>query len=196
MSKIKICGLSRECDIDFVNMALPDYIGFVFAKSPRQVSFDTARKLKSKLDKSIKSVGVFVNESAENIKKIADSKTIDVIQLHGDEDDEFIKKIKSLCGLPIIKAVRVESTEDILAWDSSSADYLLLDNGKGGTGKAFDHSLICKTKKPIFLAGGISADNIEQALEYSPYCIDVSSGAETNGVKDELKIKALVEKVR
>ncbi len=194
MSRIKICGLSRSCDIDYANELAPDYIGFVFAKSKRQVTFDKACALKARLDKRIKAVGVFVNSSAEEVKKIVDREVIDMIQLHGDETEEFIQKIKALCGLPVIKAVEVKSTDDILAWNSSSADFLLLDNGKGGTGKSFDRSLICKTQKPIFLAGGIDPDNIGEALKYSPYCIDVSSGAETDGVKDPEKIKMLVKK--
>lgn len=197
MTKIKICGLFREVDIAYVNELLPEYIGFVFyKKSHRNISFDTAKKLKERLDPRIKSAGVFVDEPLVNIKKLAESGIIDIIQLHGSEDEKYINAVKGLTGLPVIKAFEISSEDGIRAAESSSADYILLDNGKG-TGKTFDWSLLRSMKKPYFLAGGLDAENITQALKrFSPFAVDTSSGVETNKVKDYNKIKRFIETVR
>ena len=196
MAKIKICGLFRSCDIDFVNEAEPDYIGFVFAKSPRQVSSSQAMNLRSQLKSGIVPVGVFVNAPPMLIQQLYRQHIIEIAQLHGMEDEAYMQKLKNLCDIPIIKAISVKKTEDIYPWQNSSADYLLLDNVGGGTGKAFDWRLIPPCKKPFFLAGGIGISNIETALSLSPYCVDVSSGAETDGKKDNEKILKLVQKAR
>lgn len=197
MTKIKICGLFREADIAYVNEFLPEYIGFVFyKKSHRNISFDTAKKLKERLDPRIKSAGVFVDEPLVNIKRLAESGIIDIIQLHGSEDEKYINAVKGLTGLPVIKAFEISSEDGIRAAESSSADYILLDNGKG-TGKTFDWSLLRSMKKPYFLAGGLDAENITQALkQFSPFAVDTSSGVETNKVKDYNKIKRFIETVR
>lgn len=196
MSKIKICGLFRQNDIDYVNEAKPDYIGFVFAKSRRQVTPETAWKLRNRLDSSIVPVGVFVNAAVENIEQAYNEGIIRLAQLHGQEDEEYIQRLRQRCAVPVIKAMRVDTAGDILKWQTSSADFLLLDNGTGGTGKAFNWALIPDIKKAYFLAGGINPENIENALRLSPFCIDVSSGAETDGVKDKEKIRYLVQRVR
>ncbi|HWT74434.1 MAG TPA: phosphoribosylanthranilate isomerase [Mobilitalea sp.] len=201
MSKIKICGLSRPADIDMVNKVLPDYIGFVFAQSRRQVSEATARELKAMLSDQIQAVGVFVNAAPKTIISICKAGIIDIIQLHGDEDEEYISSLKALVSKPIMKAVRVRSTEDILETAKLTCDYLLLDAYKedqyGGSGETFDWTVITKTSKPFFLAGGINTGNVEHALSLAnPYCIDVSSGVETDGFKDYDKIKDIVAKVR
>ncbi|GHU82260.1 N-(5'-phosphoribosyl)anthranilate isomerase [Clostridia bacterium] len=196
MPKIKICGLFREEDITFVNEAQPDYIGFVFAKSKRQVTEDTAKKLRSLLKNSIIPVGVFVNEPIENIISLFQNGIITIAQLHGGESEEYISKLKLLSGIKIIKSVQMDNHTDTAKLSETNADFLLLDNGAGGTGTAFDWTLIGNIKKPYFIAGGINTDNIDKAISLNPYAIDVSSGAETGGVKDFEKIKALVLKVR
>jgi len=201
MAKIKICGLMREQDIDAVNTNLPDYIGFVFARSRRQIDVKKAKALKDCLNPSIKTVGVFVNEEINNIIKLCNTKVIDLIQLHGDENEDYIRKLKDYVPNKIIKAVRVRDQEDIKKAMKFSCDYLLLDTYQrgeyGGTGKTFDWSVIPEISKPYFLAGGINSGNIEQAVKQcNPYCIDVSSGVETNGYKDPEKIKEIVAKVK
>lgn len=195
MTKVKICGLFRECDIDFVNEAMPDYIGFVFAKSPRQVSAETAKLLRSRLRPEIIPVGVFVNAEQEEILRLCEEHIIELVQLHGQEDDHYIKALKTQTGVPIIKAVRVDSSNPP-HFLPSEADFLLLDSGKGGTGKAFDWGQILAVRQPYFLAGGINETNIREAVRMRPYCVDLSSGAETNGVKDKNKILRLVREVR
>lgn len=197
MIKIKICGLLRPEDIEYVNEALPDYIGFVFARSRRQVTEEQAELLKKSLDKRIHAVGVFVNAPMEDAVGLLENGVIDIAQLHGNEDEAYVEELKSKTRCPVIKAVKVESTEDILTMQNNPADYLLLDHGAGGTGEAFDWSLASDCRKPFFLAGGIHAGNVENALEkLSPYAIDLSSGVETDGVKDREKIIEIVRRVR
>lgn len=195
MTKIKICGLFRAEDIEYVNEAMPDYIGFVFAKSHRQVSKETAQKLKSKLDKNILSVGVFVNEDINTIAEICNKNIIDIVQLHGNEDDKYIEELKKVCSKKIIKAIKVKTVEDIIRWRNSQADVLMFDAGTG-EGKSFDWNLLKNFIRPYFLAGGINESNIEQAIKLKPYCIDVSSGVETNKVKDKNKILTLVRRIK
>lgn len=201
MAKIKICGIMRKQDIDAVNAALPDYIGFVFAKSRRQIDEKTAKELKDCLNPSIKVAGVFVNQDISCIEKLCSTNVIDIIQLHGDEDEEYIQRLKMNVSNEIIKAVRVKDRDDIKKSIEYSCDYLLFDTyhegNYGGTGKAFDWSMISGISKPYFLAGGINISNIEQAIrKCNPYCIDISSGAEQSGYKDPEKIMKLVEIVR
>jgi phosphoribosylanthranilate isomerase len=190
MTKIKFCGLSRHVDIDYVNELLPDYIGFVFyEKSKRNVSFETAKSLKKRLDKKIKAVGVFVDKDISFITNLVDSGVIDIVQLHGNEDDAYIFNLRKAVNIPIIKAFKIKSQEDISFINSSSADCVLLDSGMG-TGKAFDWSLISGIKRDFFLAGGLNLENISEALNMiKPFAIDVSSGIETDGYKDFDKMK-------
>lgn len=201
MTKIKICGLFRLQDIETVNKIVPDYVGFVFAKSKRQVTDDVAKLLKSHLKPLIKTVGVFVNDNIEHIVHLCNLNIIDIVQLHGDENEEYIRKLRKYISNEIIKAVRVKNSDDIKKANEFSSDYLLFDayhdNQYGGNGITFDWSLISKTTKPYFLAGGINSNNILKAQKlYSPYCIDVSSGVETDGYKDEGKITEIVNKMR
>ncbi len=203
MAKIKICGICRPEDIKAINQVLPDYIGFVFAESKRKISLDDAVNLKKLLNPAVKTVGVFVNENINRLIELCDLKVIDIVQLHGDENESYILELKNKIRNPIIKAVRVRSQQDIKAAEDLPCDYLLLDsykdNAYGGTGKTFDWSLIPKKserKKPIFLAGGINRDNLSDALSAEPYCIDVSSGVETDGKKDPEKIKDTVNLLR
>ena len=196
MSGIKICGLSPPADIQAVNEAGPDYIGFVFAKSRRRVSPEKARALRAGLSPGIRAVGVFVDAALPEILALTADGTLDMVQLHGGEDEAFIRRVQAETGKPIVKAVRVKSRADVLHWRESAADFLLLDNGAGGTGRVFDWSLLPPLDRPWFLAGGLTADNIGAALELRPYCLDVSSGAETDGIKDTEKIKRIVAMVR
>ena len=195
--KIKICGLFRNIDIDYVNEAKPDFIGFVFAKSRRQVSEGWAEAMRPKLRSEITPVGVFVNESLAKVAQLLNDSIIEIAQLHGTETEQYIQELKSLTNKPIIKAVRVLSQEDIVGAQDTVADFLLLDNGTGGTGESFEWSLVSKVKKPFFLAGGLNADNIEQAIvATSPYAVDLSSGVETGGMKDRGKILEIVRRMR
>jgi phosphoribosylanthranilate isomerase len=198
--KIKICGLSRPADIEAVNAAKPDYIGFVFTESKREVTPEQALSLRKLLSPGIIPVGVFVDEPVINIFSLVRGGVIDVIQLHGSEsieNEEYIRKLKLLTDTPVIKAVSVQSRGDVQKRSGTAADYLLLDNKGGGTGEPFDWDLIGKTDKPYFLAGGLSAENIAGAIAKTmPYAVDASSGVETNGVKDPEKIKEFIRRVR
>jgi len=195
--KVKICGLTRSCDIEVANVEKPDYVGFVFANSRRKVTPSKAMELRSKLAKDIIPVGVFVDESIQNILSLVESNVIEVVQLHGMENEEYIMKLKELTTVPIIKAIAVRHTGDVQKWAQSATDYLLLDNKGGGTGQAFDWSLIGETDKPYFLAGGLDANNIVNAIgQTKPFAVDVSSGIETNGLKDPVKIKEFIRRAR
>ncbi|MBH1941754.1 phosphoribosylanthranilate isomerase [Mobilitalea sibirica] len=201
MTKIKICGLTQKTDIEAVNEVLPDYIGFVFAESKRQVSDEQARQLKLLLNPTIQSVGVFVNEDIKRIEHLCKMGILDLVQLHGDEDDEYMRKLRKLIPNPIIKAIRIGDGRNMDVEKQTMADYTLLDTYKkdlyGGSGEVFNWNLIKDVGKPFFLAGGIHEGNIMNAvIKCRPYCIDVSSGVETNGLKDPDKIKAIVTKIR
>ena len=197
MTKITLCGLSRPCDIGAANELKPDYIGFVFApKSKRYVTPEKAMELKQMLLPEIQSVGVFVNEKPETVVKLLQDGTIDIAQLHGAEDEEYIIQLRQLTDKPIIKAFRIETASDIEKALQSTADYLLLDSG-AGTGTVFDWKLIQNIKRPYFLAGGLDADNAAEAVNtLRPYALDVSSGIETSGLKDKSKMAAFVSAVR
>jgi phosphoribosylanthranilate isomerase len=189
-------------DIEAVNEYLPDYIGFVFAsESRRQVSEDTARQLKAALHPKVKAIGVFVNDDPKRIVGLCKDKTIDIVQLHGDEGEEYFKTLRSMIPHPIIKAVRVKNHESMQNAIQYPSNYLLLDTYRekeyGGSGETFDWSLISNIPKPYFLAGGIHVDNVDEAIRRChPYCIDISSGVETDGVKDSKKIQEIILKIR
>ncbi|MDR2094694.1 MAG: phosphoribosylanthranilate isomerase [Treponema sp.] len=218
--KIKICGLFREEDIEAANEAGPDFIGFVFAPSRRRIRAEEAARLRRRLSPDIIPVGVFVNAPIAEIAALYREGIITLAQLHGGEDGAYTAALKAACGIPVIRAVRVETGNDLAPWQEASlgpqagdaenapgpvhtarpdADYLLFDRG-GGTGKAFDWRILEKFRTfgafraPCFLAGGIDGNNIEKALSFKPFGIDVSSGAETGGVKDREKMIYLTEK--
>ena len=193
--KIKICGLFQSKDIDYVNEAKPDYIGFVFAKSKRQVDLYQAYLLKERLDSQIKTVGVFVDSSIEKIVELVNKEIIDIIQLHGNENNVYIKQLKEYTDIPIIKAIKVKQASDLDNLDYD-VDYYLLDNKISGSGESFDWSVIKDLDKPFFLAGGIDLNNIEEAIQIKCFGLDVSSGAETNGIKDRNKIIEIVRRVK
>ena len=185
MTKIKFCGLKRIEDIKYANELKPDFVGFVFApKSKRFVNADTARELKNLLDTEIKAVGVFVDEDINVVTKLLKDGIIDIAQLHGSEDEEYIKSLRAICDKPIIKAFTIVSKDDIKKANESTADYILLDSGKG-SGETFDWDLIKEVNRPYFLAGGLTLDNVENAVKtLHPFVVDVSSGIETDGFKD------------
>lgn len=236
MNAVKICGLSRPEDIRIVNRVLPDFIGFIFAPSRRHVDADTATNLKEKLDRRIQVVGVFANQEIEAITALYKRGVIDLVQLHGDEDTAYIKRLRQFCTCKIIKAVRINTAQtspgqtsfEQTSFEQTSpvpssltnssplsslslpqgSDYLLFDAApplqdsrsaiRGGTGKSFDWNLLAGfTETPYFLAGGLTENNVGEALRLlSPFAVDVSSGVETNGTKDEAKINAFVLAVR
>ena len=196
MVKIKICGIRRFEDIEMVNRYKPDYIGFVFADSKRKVSHDLAKELNDNLDSDIISVGVFVDSPKDEILELFGEGIIEVAQLHGSESEEYIQDLKEKTEgeLKIINAIEMTPEVDLLEYNDSNSDYLLLDSGKG-SGKTFDWSLIRNDlKKEFFLAGGLDSENASQAIEeFNPYAIDLSSSLETDGFKDENKIKEIME---
>ncbi|MDR1216705.1 MAG: phosphoribosylanthranilate isomerase [Treponema sp.] len=203
--KIKICGLFREEDIDYANETAPDYVGFVFAESKRRVTPTLAGRLRARLSGAILPVGVFVDAPVEEIATLYRAGVFSIAQLHGKEDETFIRRLKTACDAPIIKAFRVSDevflrdTPDSDAFNhiQTAADYVLFDSG-AGSGKTFDWRLtrlLQPPPRPVFLAGGIGLENISRAVLQAPFCIDVSSGAETNGVKDREKMAALVKTV-
>ena len=207
MVKIKICGLRRLEDIEIVNKYKPDYIGFVFAESPRKVSFEEARELSGLLSEDIVPVGVFVNEHMKLIVDLFKEGIIEIAQLHRDEDEKYIKDLKDKSieetgkEIPVINAIEIKDNTDfndtVLEWRDSLSDYFILDSGKG-SGKTFDWSLIDKNseffKNSIFLAGGLNSENLTSAIEeFNPFAVDLSSSVETDGFKDEEKIKEIIE---
>ena len=240
--KIKICGLKRKKDIEIVNKYRPDYIGFVFAGSKRKVTKEQATELRKMLNSDILAVGVFVNEGIDKIVDLVEDKVIDLIQLHGDEDKEYIIKLREALSTKqidakIIKAIRVKSGDnvkeifmrnDLLIDDLldenvqknekhnlsdkkrcfknnykliTQIDYILFDTYSskeyGGTGQAFDWNILKDIKQPFFLAGGLNSENVNDAIKTcNPYVVDVSSAVETDGYKDEEKIKEFITKIK
>lgn len=198
MTKIKLCGLSRPEDIEIANSLMPDYIGFIFAKkSRRYVDPDAALRLKSRLSPGIRAVGVFVREAPEAVADLVNRGVIDVVQLHGGEDDAYIARLRALTDAPVIQAFRVDAAGDVGRALRSPADYILLDSGAGGTGTTFDWSLLKAIHRPWLLAGGLDSDNVRSAVRtYRPWGVDVSSAIETDGKKDPAKMAAFVKNVR
>ena len=213
MVKLKICGLRRKEDINIVNKYGPDYIGFVFADSPRKVSYEEAKVLSDILSEDIVPVGVFVNEHMKLIEDLFKDGIIKIAQLHGDEDEKYIRNLKDKSieqtgiEIPVINAIEIKdiSNEDsgtdyndeLLKWRDSASDYFILDSGKG-SGKTFDWNLIDKNseffRNSIFLAGGLNSENLTSAIEeFNPFAVDLSSSVETDGFKDEEKIKEIIE---
>lgn len=191
MTRIKLCGLSRPRDIETANDLMPDYIGFVFApKSRRYVTPDRAAELKALLNPRIKAVGVFVDEEPDMVAAID---AIDIIQLHGKEDETYIARLRRLTSKPIIKAFKAPNFEGV---NDSSADMILLDSG-AGTGKTFDWNIIKDIRRPYFLAGGLDPANVAEAIgRLRPHGVDVSGGIETDGFKDKEKAARFVAAVR
>lgn len=195
--KIKICGLQSIEDISYVNGMNIDYAGFIFVEnSKRRISIEQAFLMKNALSPAIESVGVFQNEDIKKIINIAKKGIINIIQLHGSEENTYIKSLKESTGLKVIKAFKIEDSIQ-----NTIADYILFDsisnNTFGGTGKTFDWKLIPQTDKKVFLAGGLNANNIEKAINtVHPYCVDINSGVEINGKKNHQKIIEIVQRIR
>ena len=188
MVKVKFCGLKRPCDIAWANELHPDYAGFVFAGTKRRVSDELAADLRRELDPSIPAVGVFVDDEPQHMASLVKKGVIQLIQLHGREDEDFIQQLQTDLDVSIIKAFSIAHQDDVRRALASRADYILLDQGSGGTGKAFDWSLLRDLDRPYFLAGGLTPQNAAQAAALKPYALDVSSGIETDGVKDREKM--------
>lgn len=207
MVKLKICGMRRAEDIEMANSYKPDYIGFVFAESPRKVSYEQAKELSDLLSEDIVPVGVFVNEHMKLIVDLFKDGIIEMAQLHGDEDEKYIRNLKDKSieetgkQIPVINAIEIKEGADyddeLLKWRDSASDYFILDSGKG-SGKTFDWSLLDKESEffenSIFLAGGLNSENLALAIEeFNPFAVDLSSSVETEGFKDEEKIKKIIE---
>lgn len=196
MTKVKFCGLKRLCDIAWANELEPDFVGFVFAGAKRRVDADQARLLRSELDAEIPAVGVFVNEDPARIADLVEAGIIQLVQLHGQESTAYIHNLRRWVDVPLIQAFSIQNAADIQRALESPADYILLDHGKGGTGEAFDWSLLQHIKRPYFLAGGLTPENAAQAAALHPFALDVSSGIETDGVKDRKKMMRFMANVR
>ncbi|MGN1148978.1 MAG: phosphoribosylanthranilate isomerase [Lachnospiraceae bacterium] len=195
--QIKICGLFRQEDAEYVNEALPDFVGFIFwEKSRRFVSEETATRIKKRLDTGIRTVGVFVDEDTEKILQLLKKGIIDIAQLHGQETEEEVSWLKEQSGKPVWKAVVVKSAQDVNRWRSSAADCLVFDGGLG-EGNVFCWEYLQEIDRPFLLAGGINEERLKE-LPAMPYLagIDISSGVETNGLKDREKILRVVRSVR
>ena len=194
--KVKFCGLYRREDIEYANILNPDYVGFVFAKSKRQISSEKAAEFRKQLKKEILSVGVFVDENPDFIIHLLLDGVIDLAQLHGSETKEEIAYLKYATNQPVIKALRESEFHLINEYENSTCDYLLLDSG-GGTGTQFNWEGSFVLKKPFFLAGGITVENVVPGVHhFQPYGIDVSSGIETDGKKDFEKMQALLHQLK
>lgn len=201
--KIKMCGLQRLIDIEYANICMPDYVGFIFADSRRKVEADTSKTLIENLNKNIQSVGVFVNEPLDTLKSIIEKTDIDMIQLHGDESREYIEKVKSFTKKEIWKAFRVQDKRQIEEANQYNVDKYLFDSfskeAYGGTGKRLNLELFdgVKLEKPFFLAGGFTVEQINEELKKTrAYGVDISSGIETQGWKDLNKMKQVMEQIR
>lgn len=213
MQKIKLCGMMKPCDIEYANRIKPDFVGFIFANTRRKISAAQAKQFREALDAEIPAVGVFVNEDISVITSLVQNGCIDMIQLHGEEDADYIRRLREVCDVPVIKAVKVQMVEQIRQAAALPVDYLLLDTYRkgvlGGTGEAFDWELLREAKaaagdtaegelfgKPYFLAGGLHAGNLREAAALGSYGLDVSSGIETDGSKDFTKMVEVMELVR
>lgn len=203
----------KPCDIEYANRVKPDFVGFIFANTRRKISAAQAKQFREALDAEIPAVGVFVNEDISGITSLVQNGCIDLIQLHGEEDADYIRRLREVCDVPVIKAVKVQTVEQIRQAAALPVDYLLLDTYRkgvlGGTGEAFDWELLREAKaaagdtaegelfgKPYFLAGGLHAGNLREAAALGSYGLDVSSGIETDGSKDFTKMVEVMELVR
>ena len=212
--KIKFCGLFRECDIDYANALKPDFVGFIFVEHSRRfVDFATAKALKSRLDSEIKAVGVFVDSPVNRIIEVLGEGIIEVVQLHGNENNAYISALREMSAkyltqnLPIIKAIKVHNSHSLLESQNLNADFILLDSPNAGSGRAFDWNALAQSlaksqnfthtfQTRFFLAGGVNVENIQSAIALKPFCIDISSGIESNGVKDFAKMQTIINAIR
>ena len=198
--KLKFCGLTRKQDILAANAARPDYVGFVFADSRRRVTEEQAARLRAQLAPGIQAVGVFVNDEPERIAALVNAGVIDLVQLHGGENRAYLDRRRGMTGAQVLYAVRVGAYADIERVKDYPVEFLLLDASIkgvcGGSGHTFDWSLIGAVEKPYFLAGGLNESNLPLALRTGAYALDLSSGIETDSVKDETKMRRVAALVR
>ncbi len=194
-TKIKVCGLKSMEDVGIMNEFLPDYCGFIidFPSSHRSITKQVAENLSKELNPRIKTVGVFVNSPVEDVIELLNRGVIQIAQLHGNEDEDYIHEVQAKTNKPVIKAIIVRDEFDVLRGKSSPADYILLDGGKG-SGDVFDWNLIMDIKRDFFLAGGLGEDNLKKAIQtLHPYGVDLSSSLETDGKKDREKIQRIMK---
>ena len=198
MTKVKLCGLTRPEDVAAANACMPDYVGFVFApRSRRYVTPRQGAALRARLDPRILAVGVFVQTEPAVVARLLEEGVIHMAQLHGGQDEAYLHDLRELTGKPVIQAFRMDGDGAVQAAQASLADYVLLDQGDGGTGRPFDWALAKGLSRPYFLAGGLNPENAAAAVEaLHPYALDVSSGIETDGRKDPKKMAAFVAAVR
>ncbi len=194
-TKIKVCGLKSMEDVGIMNEFLPDYCGFIidFPSSHRSITKQVAENLSKELNPRIKTVGVFVNSPVEDVIELLNIGVIQIAQLHGNEDEDYIHEVQAKTNKPVIKAIIVRDEFDVLRGKSSPADFILLDGGKG-SGDVFDWNLIMDIKRDFFLAGGLGEDNLKKAIQtLHPYGVDLSSSLETDGKKDREKIQRIMK---
>lgn len=194
-TKIKVCGLKSMEDVGIMNEFLPDYCGFIidFPSSHRSITKQVAENLSKELNPRIKTVGVFVNSPVEDVIELLNRGVIQIAQLHGNEDEDYIHEVQAKTNKPVIKAIIVRDEFDVLRGKSSPADYILLDGGKG-SGDVFDWNMIMDIKRDFFLAGGLGEDNLKKAIQtLHPYGVDLSSSLETDGKKDREKIQRIMK---
>lgn len=200
MTKIKICGISRDVDTEYINEINPDFTGFIIGVpfSKRNIDHETAARLKSRLNVNIPTVGVFIDYPTERVAQLCNDGIIDIVQLHGSEDEDYIARLRSLVPkkLTIWKAFVVKTRQDVQNAENSSADMILLDSGTG-SGRLLDWSIVSNVKRDFILAGGLTPENIADAVsQVKPWAVDISSGVETDGVKDKEKMEKAVSAVR
>ena len=195
---VKFCGIRRPEDVEMVNRYQPDMAGFILAPGrKRYVPAEKVRILREKLDPAIQVVGVFVDEDISVVRNLLSSGIIDVAQLHGNEPEDYIRSLQESTGKKVMKAIGIRGDEDIRKAEMSPADLVLLDTPGGGTGSVFDWDLIKQVRRPYLLAGGLHSGNVGEAIEkLHPYGVDVSSGIETDGIKDETKMCAFMAQIR
>ena len=198
MARVKICGISHDAEIKIMNELMPDYVGFVFyGKSKRFISPEHAAYLRAKLKRGIKSVGVFKNAALEAVALSVETVGLDLVQLHGDETGEYIAALREYIKCPIIRRFKIASSMDADRAMYTTADYVMLDGGAAGM--SFDWSMIgTSRRRRFFLKGGITPDNVEQALNITPapYALDVSTGVESGMLKDYRKVMKFIQAVR
>lgn len=199
--KIKICGLQSLEDISYINEFMVDFAGFIFyPKSKRFITIKQSELMKNKLNSNIKTVGVFVDEDLKNLEQIIKTGVLDFVQLHGNENNQYINYVKETLKIPVIKAFKADCNLKFNI-DNTNADFVLIDsfnkNSFGGTGNSFDWKIIPKTNKKIFLAGGLNSENVLSAMHFvNPYCLDINSGVEINGRKDRKKISDIIKIIK
>ena len=192
MTKVKICGLSNIEAVKTAVSAGADYIGFVFAPSKRQVTLEQAAELAKFIPSHIQKVGVFVSPGRAELLEAVDKVGLDFVQVHGQVVDKLFENLP--CGS--IQAVQVDEGGHV---PNSQADYLLFDAPVAGSGQTFDWGQLDTTElaQPFFIAGGLNEDNVARAIQhFSPFAVDVSSGVESNGQKDQEKIRRFIERVK